>query len=91
MRYVICYDISDDRRRSRVATALLDYGQRIQESVFTAQLDADLVARMASRLEKVVDPIDDCIHVFALCEKCQEKVRQLGNARLPEERDFYVL
>ncbi|MBY0508405.1 MAG: CRISPR-associated endonuclease Cas2 [Bryobacteraceae bacterium] len=36
MRFVICYDITDDRRRARVSAALLDYGARLQESVFVA-------------------------------------------------------
>ena len=52
MQYVICYDIADDRRRNRVATALLDFGQRVQESVFVAHLDEELAARMKERVER---------------------------------------
>ena len=50
MQYVICYDIADDRRRDRVAKALLDYGPRVQESVFVANLDEELAAKMWERL-----------------------------------------
>ena len=41
MQYVICYDISDDRRRSRIASLLLDFGTRVHESVFVAELGPD--------------------------------------------------
>lgn len=36
--WLICYDIADDRRRDRVASWLLRHGNRVQESVFEAQL-----------------------------------------------------
>jgi len=38
-QFVVAYDISDDRRRERVARVLNKYGQRIQKSVFVAQLE----------------------------------------------------
>ncbi|MCC6343675.1 MAG: CRISPR-associated endonuclease Cas2 [Bryobacterales bacterium] len=91
MQYVICYDVSDDRRRERIATALLDYGQRIQESVFLADLDAELFMRMKSRVEKLLDPLDDRIHIFTLCTVCSRKIVQLGRATLPVDSGFYVL
>ena len=34
MRYVVCYDISDAKRRKRVADLLDAHGDRAQESVF---------------------------------------------------------
>jgi hypothetical protein len=39
MQYVVCYDIADDARRSRVSNCLLDFGTRVQESVFVANLE----------------------------------------------------
>lgn len=42
--YLICYDIEDDRERTRVARLLESYGQRVQYSVFEVHLarEADL-------------------------------------------------
>src|SRR5437660_1753461 len=54
MQYVVCYDIADDGRRSRVSSLLLDFGTRVQESVFVAHLDEDLKERMRERLKRVV-------------------------------------
>ena len=45
MQYVVCYDIADDARRSRISQILLDFGTRVQESVFVAHLDDVLAAR----------------------------------------------
>ena len=91
MQYVICYDIADDRRRDRVAKALLDYGPRAQESVFVANLDEELAAKMWERLERLVDRDWDRVHVFEVCEACGKRTRVLGTAEVVEEREFYVI
>ena len=91
MRFVICYDITDDRRRERVAAALLDYGVRVQESVFIATLDETLHGRMVERLGKIVDVGADSVFIFALCRSCGGRVAVIGAAHLPEEQEFYVL
>lgn len=36
--YLVCYDITDDRDRSRVARLLERYGERVQYSVFEVHL-----------------------------------------------------
>ena len=38
--YLVSYDVKDDRRRARIAKVLLDYGDRVQYSVFCCQLNA---------------------------------------------------
>lgn len=91
MQYVVCYDIADDRRRDRVASALLDYGPRVQESVFVANLDEDLATKIMGRLKKLVDEQWDRVHVFELCAGCGKKTRTLGTAELVQDRDFYVI
>ena len=50
MQYWVCYDIADDRRRQRLSDALLDFGSRVQESVFQCRLDAALAEEMMRRV-----------------------------------------
>ena len=59
MQYVVCYDIADNRRRDRLASILLDYGPRAQESVFMANLDEELAANMEARVAKLVFAAED--------------------------------
>ena len=91
MHYVVCYDIADDGRRSRVSSLLLDFGTRIQESVFVAHLDADLAARMQERLKRVVNEDYDRVHVFEMCGSCEKRVWVLGEGQIVEDAAFYVL
>ena len=91
MQYVVCYDIADDGRRSRVAGALLDFGVRVQESVFVANLDEELAARMMGRVSKLTDQQYDKVHVFALCEACSRRTKVLGTAEVVEDKEFYIV
>jgi CRISPR-associated protein Cas2 len=91
MQSVVCYDIADDRRRDRTARALLDFGPRVQESVFVANLDGELAARMVARVEKLADVHFDRVHIFELCAACSAKTRVLGTAEIVEDRDFYII
>jgi len=91
VQYVICYDIADDGRRSRLASALLDFGVRIQESVFTANLDQELAAAMLERLAKLIDGYWDRIHVFQLCQGCSPRTLVMGTAEIVKDGEFYII
>jgi len=84
-------NVADDGRRSRVASALLDFGARVQESVFVANLEADLAERMVGRLTKLIDVQFDRVHVFELCAACSRRTKVLGAAEVVEDREFYIV
>lgn len=49
--YLVSYDVVDDRRRNRVAKRLLDYGERVQYSVFCCQLNPRELHRLQEDLK----------------------------------------
>ncbi len=67
------HKLETDGRRNRLASALLDFGARIQESVFTANLDEQLAVRMLERIKKTIDEHWDRVHVFQLCQGCSHE------------------
>lgn len=91
MRFVVCYDIAEDRRRVKVSEALLNFGQRIQESVFLADLETERYEVMLERLKALLNPVEDCAHVFVLCEACGRRVVALGRGEVIEKKDFYIV
>ena len=60
-RYLVCYDISDDRRRTEVFKLLRDHGDHVQYSVFFCELTAmelvGLKASLADRLNQKTDQV----------------------------------
>lgn len=91
MQYLICYDIADDRRRTRLSKALLNYGPRIQESVHWAELDADLAAELRDRIRAVIDEVEDRVHVVPLCQACSDKMEVFGNGERPALAEYYIV
>ena len=91
MQYVICYDITDDRRRSHVASLLLDFGARVQESVFVAHLDEELAARMKDRLNRTVDGNWDKVHIFEICAACERRLTVIGQGELSQDPEWYIV
>jgi CRISPR-associated protein Cas2 len=91
MLYVVSYDIPDDRRRTRVHSALTGYGTWVQYSVFECFLDRKQRARLEARLYKEIRPQEDTIRIYGLCETCYQKVEVLGQGEPPEEEHVYML
>ncbi len=91
MKWIICYDIADDRRRQRIAEALLDFGARIQESIFDCELDSVLLEKLHRRLAGGIENTEDKIVFLPLCAACESRVLALGAAHLQSDPEFYVL
>lgn len=89
--YVISYDIVEDRRRTRAAETLKDYGTRVQKSVFEARLDPPTLKKLLSLLNALINETSDNILVYGLCEACVAQKRFLGLKILGEEREFRLL
>jgi CRISPR-associated protein Cas2 len=91
MRYMVCYDVTDDHRRNRIADTLKDYGSRIQFSVFLADLDDALTGRMINALKREINADQDKVHIFPLCRSCSAKALMLGLAETPKDEPFYII
>jgi CRISPR-associated protein Cas2 len=65
-RYLIAYDISEDRRRSRVHRWLKRWGDRIQYSVFEAELEPRDLDEVCRGLTERLDKEDECTIVPVL-------------------------
>ncbi len=91
MQYmVVSYDISDDRKRGKVANLLEDYGRRVQYSVFECRLKDKTLDEMVGKLKPFGEG-GDSIRIYQICGSCLKKVILLGRAEAPEEPKFFVV
>lgn len=90
MLTVVSYDVRQTRRRTRLAHALKDFGQRVQLSVFECHLDEKQVARMRTAIERFIDPTEDSVRIYRLCGDCAERLDTLGVGVRTEDPDVYV-
>ena len=83
MLVLITYDVSTGdtagcRRLRKVAKECVNYGQRVQNSVFECNLDAATLELLKHKLEKLIDPDRDSLRIYNLGNKYTTKVFHLG-------------
>lgn len=92
MFVLISYDIPDNKRRTKIAKILEDYGERVQYSVFECQLSARHLDKLRGELEAVLDGAEDSIRLYRLCSDCVAKIEAKGVAEPPSEPpDVYII
>jgi CRISPR-associated protein Cas2 len=91
MLYVVSYDVPDDRRRTRVHSALTSFGTWVQYSVFECFLDRKQRLMLEARLLKEIHQREDTIRIYSLCGACTGKVQVLGQGEPPREDTIYLL
>lgn len=83
MFVLVSYDVSTSskegrRRLRRVARACLDYGQRVQNSVFECQVDPERWTRLRLRLMEEYDPAEDSLRFYFLGNNWRSRVEHHG-------------
>ena len=91
MLILVSYDIPDDRRRTRLAHTLKDFGQRVQYSVFECLLAEDEVAHLSARVAKLTDPAEDSVRIYRLCANCEARIEIQGLGKVTEDPEIFLL
>jgi CRISPR-associated protein Cas2 len=90
--YLVCYDVADDDRRQKVSELLAGYGPRVQYSVFEAVVASpQAFEELRAALSEAIDPDEDQVRVYPLRVPDLDKVMVLGNRRLEERQDFWIV
>ena len=88
---VVVYDISSDRRRTKLHDALLDYGTPVQYSVFECLLDEEGLQRMKRAVRKVIRPRVDRVRYYYLCQACLQKVEITSGVEVLREEETMIV
>ena len=79
MRIIVSYDISDDKRRRKVAKILEGHGYRVQFSVFECDLEDHQIKKLWIRLKPLVSTKKgESIRFYPLHADSADKVQVLG-------------
>ena len=90
MFVVACYDVTDDRLRSRVAALFEEAGMRVQKSVFECLLSERELHELTNRPALILADGDQA-RFYQLCAKCVAKARQHGGPPLYSEPLLYLV
>lgn len=96
MLVVITYDVSTvdkagKTRLRKVAKECVNYGQRVQNSVFECVVDWSQMLILKDTLEKLIDKDKDSLRFYYLGNKYDTKIEQIGIKRNYEPEGVLIV
>ncbi len=92
MLVLITYDVNTEdaagrKRLRRIAKECVNYGQRVQNSVFECLLDAAQCRKLQAKLCSVMDREKDSLRFYYLGNQYEKKIEHFGckNTYMPED------
>lgn len=89
MLVLITYDVSvltkaGQKRLRNIAKTCMDYGMRVQNSVFECEVAPDQFVKLKNELINIYDPKEDSLRFYMLGSKGRQKVEHLGTKITPD-------
>lgn len=96
MLVLITYDVSTEtsagrKRLRKVAKTCVDYGQRVQNSVFECSLDAAQLCMVKNKLLSIIDEDMDSLRFYILGNNYKNKIEHYGvkSTYLPDDNMIF--
>lgn len=96
MLVLVTYDVSTQTaagraRLRKVAKQCINYGQRVQNSVFECVLDAATFRVLKHMLEKIIDKDKDSLRFYNLGHKFKNRIEHIGAKPSYDVTDTLIL
>ena len=96
MLLLITYDVNTEtplgrKRLRQVAKQCMNYGQRVQNSVFECVLDAAKCREVQHKLEQIIDKDKDSLRFYYLGNNYKSKVVHIGAEESFDVEDTLII
>lgn len=96
MLVLVTYDVNTEtaegrKRLRKVARTCVNYGQRVQNSVFECLLDAAQYAMLKAMLTALIDPMADSLRFYQLGNHYRSKVEHVGRTQQWSQDDVLLV
>jgi len=88
--YVVAYDISNDKRRTKVHKTLSGFGKWTQYSLFECHLSEKQYLKLRHRLEPLLEAEEDSVRFYEMCAACVAKAEIVGGEK-PDDPDAIIV
>lgn len=91
MIYMICYDITDSKRRQKVAKTLMNYGIRAQKSFFQCEISQNMLENIKTEILSTINIHEDYFYIYPLCSLCTKKAKEDGTGTIIKIKSFEII
>ena len=74
-----------------VTKVLKDFGERVQFSVFEANLQPEQVEQLKRRVTECLDHEEDSLRIYAICASCTSRIEILGQGVVTQDPDIIII
>ena len=87
---VVCYDIPDDKRRTKVGKILEGFGSRVQKSVFECDIKPQHMKMLKEKLAKVLKQ-EDAVRYYYVCAQCIPKIEVVNGPPVTQAQLYFAV
>lgn len=96
MMVVVAYDVNTEteagkRRLRKVAKECVNYGQRVQNSVFECLIDPAQLVQLRAKLVDIMDLDKDSLRFYMLGTRYQSRIEVVGKPGKLRQDDILIL
>lgn len=91
MRYLVCFDVSSGLRRNSLAKLCLEYGFRVQRSVFELSLEKDGLAGFEAAARKTINCETDSIRIYPMDQAMEKGLVIVGQGHRWNHESVIIL
>lgn len=91
MKYVISFDITSNKTRTKVVKILLEYGYRVQKSVFEGYISKEAIHECQRKIDTIINQEKDSVRIYPLCKECEEKAVIKGTGTIIEKTEYIIV
>jgi CRISPR-associated protein Cas2 len=94
--YVVTYDVSTkeyegQRRLRKVAQTCVNYGKRVQYSVFECDVDKKQYHQLQNQLKDIINEEEDTLRFYRIHEPKDDYIEHIGRGEPPDFEDPLVV
>lgn len=93
---LVSYDVSTEtkegrRRLRKAAKACLNYGQRVQKSVFECRVNAAQLELLKNDLLDIIDTSEDSLRLYRIVEPLEKNVMEFGKFKAVDFEETLIV
>ena len=91
MFVIVVYDISDNKRRTKMFKVMKNFGTPIQFSAFECILKEQDFREVHEVIRAIIDPQKDKVRMYILCNSCRGGIKNMGTGKITKERNVIIV
>lgn len=91
MFVIVVYDITDNKRRTKMFKAMKNFGTPIQFSAFECILNEKGFQEIQEIIRKIISRDKDKVRLYLLCNHCRNTITNIGTGQVTKERAVIIV